>query len=232
MIISINLKSDLPNITGRYGDVVYCNENGLFYKISSITNRPIIGDKTTVTTLVESTPPTSTSYSEVGTIRVDSTTNKIYVCSNNSDTENIVWKDISVDETNLIPRVTSTSNPTLTDSSYKVGTIWINTVNDIIFILVDNTENNAVWNEYNKKHAVVSETIILNSENMNTKTISLSNVTSNTIFTFQYTGNIQEYVIADIKLSVIEIVENTSVTVMAFTPNRYNGNITFKIIIN
>lgn len=228
MIINVNLKSDLPNITGNVGDIVYCKENGLFYKISVTTNRPIVGDKTSV----ETTPPTSTSYAEVGTIRVDSTSNKIYVCANNSDTQNVVWKDVSVDDTNLVPRITSTSNPTLTESAYKIGTIWINTSSDTVFILVDNTENNAIWNEYTKKSRIVSNSIILVNENMNTKTISLSNITSDSIVHFQFTGNIQEYVIADITLSVIDIVENTSVTVMAFTPNRYNGEITFKIIIN
>lgn len=248
MIINVPLKSQLSSLIARSVDTVFCIENGVTYRVSPIDNHPIVDNNLPVITSVQSTAPTTTSYSEVGTVRVNSTTNDVYICTNNSDSQNVIWKNITQElnhtnftnkdddydggHTYLVPRLVKTINPTLTDSDYKVGTIWINTSSDVIFILVDNTVNNAVWNEYSKKYRIVSDSIILVNENMNTKTISLSNINSNSIVHFQFTGNIQEYVIADITLSVIDIVENTSVTVMAFTPNRYNGEITFKIIIN
>lgn len=249
MIITVKTKQQLSSVTARTSDIVYCIENNTYYTISPYDNRTFIESDTSVKTVVSIGSPTTSDNGEIGTIRVDKTANKIYIATDTDDTTT-VWKDITSEvthtnitqkdsgtyndggHTNLIPRVISTSNPTNTDSSYKIGTIWINTSSDTIFILVDNTENNAIWNEYNKKYQVISDEITLNNENMNVKIISLSSVTSNNIFTFQFMGNIQEYVIADIKLSVIEIVENTSVTIMAFTPNRYNGNITFKMVIN
>lgn len=249
MIITVKTKQQLSSVTAHTSDIVYCIENNTYYKISPYDNRTFIESDTSVKTVVSTGVPTASDNGEIGTIRVDKQANKIYIATDTDDTTT-VWKDITSEvthanitlkdsgtyadggHTNLIPRVTSTSNPTITDSNYKIGTIWINTSSDTVFILVDNTENNAIWNEYNKKYSVISDTITLNNENMNTKTILLSNVNSNNIFHFQLTGNIQEYIIADIKLSVIDIVENTSVTVMVFTPNRYNGEITFKIIIN
>lgn len=351
MIINVKYKAQLPNVTGNQNDSVFCIENGIYYRISSITKRPILNEKVSVTTSIQPSQPLVTEFAEIGSIRVDSTSNKIYVCANNSDTENIIWKDITSEvthanitlkdsgtysdggHTNLIPRVVSTSNPNITDSSYKIGTIWINTSSDTVFIITDNTENNAVWNEYAKRQIIsdsidmfgyvrynygdivtynnktyfciaeyvtsnvtplvdtlkwkdvstgfstwsVSSNYVLHDivkhnnekyicienrtaisntpsphddtthwlkmnyetewiQRLSTccvkKTILLSNVNSNNIFTFQFTGKIQEYSLGNITLSVIDVVENTSVTVMCSTPYRYNGEVTFKMIIN
>ncbi len=43
--------------------------------------------------------------------------------------------------------VTSTSDPTSSDDGYNIGTVWVNTSNDFIFICVDNTSNNAIWKQ-------------------------------------------------------------------------------------
>ena len=43
--------------------------------------------------------------------------------------------------------VNSTSNPSSSDDGLDLGTIWINTSNDFIFICVDNTSNNAIWEQ-------------------------------------------------------------------------------------
>ena len=41
---------------------------------------------------------------------------------------------------------TSTSDPSSSDDSYEIGTIWVNTSSDVIFICTDNTSSNAIWN--------------------------------------------------------------------------------------
>jgi hypothetical protein len=249
MIINVNLKSDVPNVTGRYGDSVYCAENGIFYKISDVTKRPIINDNLSVTTSVQTTPPTLTSYSEVGTLRVNTSTNEIFICTNNSDTENVIWKNITQElnhnnftnkddnydggHTYLVPRLVKTTNPSPTDDTYKVGTIWINTATDTIFICIDNTTDNAIWNEYSKKHTVVSDSITMNQTAYETKVINIPSVTSDSIITFQFTGsNTESYIVTGITLHVTNVVENTSVTVSAFAPDGYNGEVTFKMILN
>lgn len=43
--------------------------------------------------------------------------------------------------------VTSTSNPSSSDDGYNIGTMWINTSNDFIFVCVDNTSSNAIWEQ-------------------------------------------------------------------------------------
>lgn len=45
--------------------------------------------------------------------------------------------------------IDTTRNPISTDSSYTLGTIWINTNTNIAFICVDNTSNNAIWEQIN-----------------------------------------------------------------------------------
>ncbi len=39
----------------------------------------------------------------------------------------------------------STTNPSASDDSFNIGTIWINTTSDVYYICVDNTASNAVW---------------------------------------------------------------------------------------
>lgn len=53
------------------------------------------------------------------------------------------WNSLQYAST--LPAVLSTSNPAITDSSYDVGQTWINTTTKKIYVLVDNTTNNAVW---------------------------------------------------------------------------------------
>ena len=50
--------------------------------------------------------------------------------------------------TNKVDRVQSASAPTVTDDAadgYQVGTVWINTTSDTVYVLVDNTTGSAVW---------------------------------------------------------------------------------------
>lgn len=175
MIINVPLKSQLSSLIARSVDSVFCMENGVTYRVSPIDNHPIVDNNLPVITSVQTTAPTTTSYSEVGTVRVNSTTNDVYICTNNSDSQNVIWKNTTQElnhtnftnkddnydggHTYLVPRLVKTINPTLTDSSYKVGTIWVNTSSDTIFICTDNATDNAIWNEYNKKYQVISDTI-------------------------------------------------------------------------
>jgi hypothetical protein len=46
---------------------------------------------------------------------------------------------------NKAQRVTSTSSPLATDDTYQVGTVWVNTATDTIYVCVDATDNAAIW---------------------------------------------------------------------------------------
>lgn len=45
----------------------------------------------------------------------------------------------------LVSKIESASDPTVSDSSYKLGTIWINTTSKTLFTLSDNTSGAAIW---------------------------------------------------------------------------------------
>jgi len=53
-----------------------------------------------------------------------------------------------------IPAVIKTTNPATSDSSYDVGTTWINNTLNQAYIIYDNTPNNAVW-----KRIITSEDV-------------------------------------------------------------------------
>ena len=66
----------------------------------------------------------------------------------------------------------ASSNPTVTDDSgsgYAVGSVWLNTANDRIFICVNNTANAALWNE-----VVASDGLKFHPETTNTVDIGTS----------------------------------------------------------
>ena len=49
---------------------------------------------------------------------------------------------------NKVDRIESASAPTATDDSsegYQVGSVWVNTTSDTVYVLVDDTENSAIW---------------------------------------------------------------------------------------
>jgi len=46
---------------------------------------------------------------------------------------------------NKTTRHEATANPTSNDDSYQIGTVWINTTSDEVFVCVDNTSGAAVW---------------------------------------------------------------------------------------
>ena len=46
---------------------------------------------------------------------------------------------------NKASRVSASSDPSASDDSYQVGTIWVNTSNDNVFICVDDTSATAIW---------------------------------------------------------------------------------------
>lgn len=43
--------------------------------------------------------------------------------------------------------VSTTSDPTVNDDTYMIGTIWVNTGDDGTFICTDKTSGAAVWKE-------------------------------------------------------------------------------------
>ena len=43
------------------------------------------------------------------------------------------------------PAEVKTTNPATTDYAFEIGQVWINTAEDKVFILVDNSENAAIW---------------------------------------------------------------------------------------
>ncbi|MBD3363122.1 hypothetical protein GF362_05360 [Candidatus Dojkabacteria bacterium] len=58
---------------------------------------------------------------------------------------------------NFTSRVDSTVDPTVDEDAgdgYAVGTVWVNTLDDKIFILVDNTTGSAIWTEVIKSSAI------------------------------------------------------------------------------
>ncbi len=44
-------------------------------------------------------------------------------------------------------KLEKSTNPSSTDDNYKIGTVWVNTSTDVVFICVDNTASTAVWVE-------------------------------------------------------------------------------------
>lgn len=58
---------------------------------------------------------------------------------------NSTWQALPVVPGGIVGSVTDTVDPTPTDDSYDLGTIWINTTADTYFICTDITPSNAVW---------------------------------------------------------------------------------------
>lgn len=46
---------------------------------------------------------------------------------------------------NKVSRVTATADPTALDDTYQVGTTWVNTSTDKVFVCVDDTADTAIW---------------------------------------------------------------------------------------
>ena len=52
----------------------------------------------------------------------------------------------------------STSNPSSSDDGFELGTIWVNTSTESIFICADNSTSNAIWNPLGRGIVTISIT--------------------------------------------------------------------------
>lgn len=65
-----------------------------------------------------------------------------------TDSNTSVTTNIDVDTGGSgVSAQTDTSDPTSSDDSHDIGTLWVNTSTDTLFVCVDNTSANAVWKE-------------------------------------------------------------------------------------
>ncbi|RMH16936.1 MAG: hypothetical protein D6698_08995, partial [Gammaproteobacteria bacterium] len=93
-----------------------------------------------------SVPPSGSDNSaagfDVGSIWIDSTAGHVYICRDLS-TAVAQWERID-----NIPASVTTADPTSTDDSsagYEIGSVWVNTTTQKVFICVDDAVGAAVW---------------------------------------------------------------------------------------
>ena len=86
--------------------------------------------------------PTATENLSKGTIWVNDTSGKIFICVDDTQDNNI-W----VDTGNYDGIKHSTNEPTITEN-LQIGSVWINDTNGKIYICTDDTKDNNVWEGY------------------------------------------------------------------------------------
>jgi len=98
---------------------------------------------------IDTADPTSTAKSTTGYIKgmlwVNTTTNAVFICI---DDTTPVWDTVSYGATKS--NLTATIPPTVNDDAsqgYGVGSIWIDTTNDIGYVCVDATAGAAIWKD-------------------------------------------------------------------------------------
>ena len=64
--------------------------------------------------------------------------------------------------TNLVTKSEKIVDPTVNDDidSYKIGSLWVNTVTDKVFVNVDNTNGAAIWKEVNESPDVADQQVL------------------------------------------------------------------------
>ena len=121
--------------------------------------------------------------------------------------------------TNLTVTVPSTTNPTINDdvTNYKIGTIWINTISDEKFILVDNTDGAAIWKNISSggisSGCVTTPTYIDNGNG----TITMNNVDVHLHSSATFIDGIRKYTLTGLTFS--SLVDNS----MNYIIGDYNG---------
>jgi hypothetical protein len=80
----------------------------------------------------------------LGTVWVNSDTDRIFICAAN-DAGAAVWKELTTSGATFVESVVDTVDPTSSDDTYDIGTIWVNTTTDQVFVCTDGTSSAAVW---------------------------------------------------------------------------------------
>jgi len=80
---------------------------------------------------------------EVGSLWIDVTANKTYSCVDSTSTA-AVWNDLTAGGGGGGGH-SAAVDPTASDDSYSLGTVWVNTVTDRHFICVDASSSAAIW---------------------------------------------------------------------------------------
>lgn len=70
---------------------------------------------------------------------------RFVILTNSSDLGEELYFGTSTGWEKVDNRVLSTSDPTVTDDSYNIGTVWINTSTGKFYVCTDNTSSAAVW---------------------------------------------------------------------------------------
>ena len=96
--------------------------------------------------------PTATENLSKGTIWVNDTSGKIFICVDDTQDNNI-W----VDTGNYDGIKHSTNEPTITEN-LQIGSVWINDTNGKIYICTDDTKDNNVWLGYKPTLKISSST--------------------------------------------------------------------------
>lgn len=92
--------------------------------------------------ITSTSDPSSTDDSyDVGTVWVNIDSDVYFVCTDNTS-DSAIWVSSTSSPTGV---VTFTDDPTASDDTYDVGTIWINTSTDNYFVCTDNSSGAAVW---------------------------------------------------------------------------------------
>lgn len=133
-----------PNVSdlGTLGQVWINTVKNKFFICSDATPGATVWDTDTQVIILQNpTNPTVTDDDyPVGTMWVNTVTRGIFHCTSNA-TGAAVWKT-------SIETIESSVDPTMSDYNYPLGSMWINGSDlnhKVLFILIDNTEDRAIW---------------------------------------------------------------------------------------
>lgn len=96
-----------------------------------------------ITVINEPRDPNGNDFENIGALWINTISGESWVSLGDDGQGVAIWSTTNPKE--YISSITDTTDPLNTNWDYKIGTIWINTLNQNVYILVDNTENNAVW---------------------------------------------------------------------------------------
>ena len=80
----------------------------------------------------------------VGTIWVNMANDTVWICAHQASNSSI-WIQCVTPTGSFVDAIALSRNPTITDSSYTLPSVWVNTTTDAIFICTDKTPGAAIW---------------------------------------------------------------------------------------